>query len=161
MSGKGNKGTSQAWSVKTDQHLTDFERNKRPTGTYALAAVLWLVGLAIELCAVLYAAGGLRIDGFEVPVWLVIVIAIVLDIVITFAGVRLWKKASDTTARLKGSAAPTSGVIRAAASSAAFVPMVLFFLFSKNADSKTKVASVIAALVAIGIAVVLVMALVA
>lgn len=149
----------EVWSRSTNQHVTDFQKAKSPIGRRVGAVILWLLGFAIQLLCVLVVAGDLTLGDVRPPAWLVVVLAVIIDAVVTLLGVRLWKDASDVVSRQRGSAAPSAGVVRAAASSAAFVPMVLFFLFAHNVDGRTRGASLVAALVAAAVCAVATVAL--
>ena len=84
----------ESWSKRQDQHRTDFEKPPSALGPRVGAWVLWLVGLALEASCVLYATGVIAIPGVELPAWLVVAVALVLDLVLVLVAASLWKKAA-------------------------------------------------------------------
>lgn len=132
----------EQWATQTDEHRTDFAKAEKPIKYQVCAWALWIVCLAVEFIGVLAAAGSLRVPLLtDVPV-LSVAIALVAGLALVLTAQRLWKKAGSL-ARDKH-----QGVIGVVMACAAYVPMCLFFLTAKNADTKTRVASVVAALVA-------------
>jgi hypothetical protein len=157
--GSGSDGR-ETWSRQTDQHATDFKRAKSPAGYRVGAIILWLLGIAIETFATLYVAGDASFGSADVPWGVVVAVAVVLDVVLVLLGASLWKKAGEARAKAKGTAVSgDTGAVRVVLSTLAFVPMVLFFAVSKNASTKTRLLSVISALVAVGCLAALVVAL--
>lgn len=135
-----------AWTRQRDLHVTDFEKQRSPRPLQALAIVAWVLGFALQAAGVLCAAG--RIPTGPVPGGVVCAVALVLDLVLVLWGASQWRSAGVLKARMAGTADPGQGLTRVALSSAAFVPMALFFLVAKNAGSKAKLTAVICAVVA-------------
>ncbi len=138
------------WTRTTDEHATDFARAKSPTGPRVGAIVAWLVGLALEAFGTLYATGDVRPSWMDLPPVLVAIVCAVVDVVLVLVGAALWRRAGVLAAKAKGtSKAGNAGMVRVVLSTAAFVPMVLYFAVSKNASARTRASSVIAAIVTV------------
>ncbi len=140
----------ESWSKRQDQHRTDFEKPPSALGPRVGAWVLWLVGLALEASCVLYATGVIAIPGVELPAWLVVAVALVLDLVLVLVAASLWKKAARRAFQA-GAAGVSAGASKVGVimTSVAFIPMLAFFASAKNADRKTVGTAAVLALVVV------------
>lgn len=147
--------TTKAWTRQSDQHATDFKRQQSPKPLQALAIFSWVVGFILQAAGVLSAAG--KIPTGPVPAALVCVVALIADVVLVLWGASLWRKAGVLKTRMAGAAEIGPGLMRVALSSAAFIPMALFFLAAKNASAKAKLIAVVCALISVAVIVLLAM----
>ena len=143
---KDQEKNEGAWATKTDEHRTDFTREKGGAGSSLAALALWVLGIACEVFGVLVVAGKLDL-GLAVPLrWVILLVCVVVAAAACLTATRIWSAAAKKTGK-RG----TSNVA-VALSSASFVPMAFYFLVSKNAAASTKaVACVAAAVVVIAI----------
>lgn len=140
-------------STSTEELLAATRKNALP---YRIGAiVLWIVAIVFEVLAILVFTKKLQ-PGFamENPGYTITWIAcLVLDLVALVIGSQLWKKGNHLDpAPAKNKARffiqNNLGVIVAII---AFLPFLIIALLDKNADKKTKLIAVIAAVVALGI----------
>lgn len=110
------------------------------------AIVLWALGIACEVMAILVMNGTLFLPGFPKTTWLIV--WIVLDLVLVVIGSQLWKHANHVSPASKENklaywVQTELGVIIAAI---AFAPVIILLLTNKDLDKKTKqVGSIVAA----------------
>ena len=163
MAQKDDPKTSQdgAWSRQTDAHVTDITREKPPTATRAATVLLWVVGFALEALAVLVAADRLPFlqGGGTLARVILVAACVVLDLLLTLLAARLWRNASQADRRITGRDNPHLALAGAVGACIAFVPMVLFFATSRNAEKRLVVAASAAAIATVVVLVVLVLIL--
>ena len=162
MAQKDNPKTPEdgAWSRQSDAHVTDITREKPPVAARAATVALWLVGLALEVFAVLVATDNIAVLQIGMPARVIIVAAcVVVDLLLTLVAARLWRNASQADRRITGRDNPHLALVGAVGACIAFVPMVLFFATSKNAEKRLVIAAAAAALATAAVLVVLVLML--
>lgn len=135
----------EQWATKSDEHRTDFAKPPSAKGPAVAAWALWVVGLALECLGVVALAGYPHIPGLsDVPV-ATLVVALVVDLVLVLVATSFYKRAQTRRAR-KG-----QGVVSAVMATVAFVPMVLFFVTSKNAGPRLRVVATVAAVATVAV----------
>lgn len=143
--------TDGRWSrAHSTQHVTDFAKEKPARGPQVGAWVLWVVGLALEVFAITEVTGSL--DPYvTLTLWqrvLICVGALLVDLVLVLLATRLWRAHTQQRAKARGKKAAGPSRIGVVMACVSFVPMVLFFATSKNADRRTLLVSIVSALVA-------------
>ena len=116
------------------------------------AVVLWVLGLAFEVFAVLIFIGKVNITAFSPLAQ--IIIALIIDLILVAIGSQCWKRANHIEPVSKANATKfwlwnNLGSIVAVI---AFVPFILIALTDKNADKKTKTVASAVAVIALIIA---------
>ena len=136
-------GTGEATKEIREEMHAERKGNALPFRIGAI--VLWVLGIACEVVAILTANGTLFLPGPSQMTWLII--WIVADLVLVVIGSQLWKHANHISPaskenRLAYWAQTDLGIIIAVI---AFAPIILLMLSNKNLDKKTKqVCSVVA-----------------
>lgn len=137
-------GTGEATKEIREEMHAERKGNALPFRIGAI--VLWVLGIACEVVAILTANGTLFLPGPSQMTWLII--WIVADLVLVVVGSQLWKHANHISPASKENklaywAQTDLGIIIAVI---AFAPIILLMLSNKNLDKKTKqVCSIVAA----------------
>lgn len=129
----------EQWATKSDEHRTDFAKPPSAKGPAAAAWALWIVGFALECLGVVALAGWPHIPGLSDVPAATLAVALVADLVVVLLATSFYKRAQARRSK-KG-----QGVVPAVMATVAFVPMVLFFVTSKNAGPRLRVAATVAA----------------
>lgn len=124
------------------------EKGKPAGGLRIGAIVLWLLGIACEVAAILLINKTLSLPG-SLTTWLIV--AIVADMAFVIIGSQLWKKANhqdpaSEANKLKFWLWNNMGVIAAVV---AFFPLIIVLLRSKDLDPKTKKLVTVIAVIAL------------
>ncbi len=139
---QGGSGAEATQAVREEMHA---ERSGKALPFRIAAIVLWALGVACEVVAILTANGTLFLPGPSQMTWLII--WIVADLALVIAGSQLWKRANHIAPASKDNKAAywvqtDLGIIIAVI---AFAPIILLMLSNKNLDKKTKqVCSIVA-----------------
>lgn len=113
------------------------------------AVVLWALGIACEIMAILVANGTLFLPGLSQMAW--IIAWVIADLVFVVVGSQLWKHANHVSPASKENklaywVQTDLGIIIAAI---AFAPIVIVLLSNKNLDKQTKRIGSIVAVIAL------------
>ncbi|BDE95264.1 hypothetical protein [Raoultibacter timonensis] len=143
---QGGSGTAATQAVREEMHA---ERKGNALPFRIGAVVLWVLGIACEVMAILVANGTLFLPAFSQMAW--IIVWIVADLVLVVAGSQLWKHANHLFPASKENklaywVQTDLGIIIAAI---AFAPIVIVLLSNKNLDKQTKQIGSIVAVVAL------------
>ncbi|MCL2529008.1 MAG: hypothetical protein FWE41_01550 [Coriobacteriia bacterium] len=126
-----------------------------PTTFRLLAVVLWVLGIALEVAAILIILGVIAVG--NPIVW--IIVALVLDLILVVAGAFLWKRANkiDPPSEKNKVEFFIKTQLGAIIAVIAFAPILFFLLTDKNLDKKAKtLVSIVAAvclLAAVGLSI--------
>lgn len=125
---------------------------KNTTGLRVGAFVLWAIGLALEIAAVLVLNGTIPV-GANIKLY-VLIGALVLDMIAVIIGSQLWKKANHLNPASEKNKLTfwlwnNMGVIAAVI---CFAPIIVLFLTNKDLDKKSKAIVTVVAVVALLIA---------
>lgn len=139
---------------KPKQAVVSAENKSKATNKRLVAIILWVLGLAAEIAAILLINGTIFIDTKANPnLKLILLIgAIVVDAILVIIGSQLWKGANrldpvSEKNKLKFFLWNQMGVIAAIV---CFLPMIIFLLTQKDLDAKTKkITTIVAAIVLI------------
>ena len=117
------------------------------TGLRIGAVVLWLLALALEVCALMVFVG--KLDLRFMPQVAQLIAFLVLDLIAVIVGAQLWKKANHIDPvseknQLKFWLWNNMGVI---AMAICFFPFIILVLTNKEADKKTKTIATVAAVI--------------
>ncbi len=140
---QGGSGAEANKAVREEMHA---ERKGSALPIRIGAIVLWVLGIACEVMAVLVMNRTLFLPGPSPMTWLII--WLVVDLVLVVVGSQLWKRANHISPASKENklaywVQTDLGVIIAAI---AFAPIIILMLTSKDADKRTKqVGSIVAA----------------
>ncbi|WP_139651863.1 hypothetical protein [Raoultibacter phocaeensis] len=143
---QGGSGAAATEAVREQMH----EERKGNALPFRIGAiVLWVLGIACEVMAILVANGTLFLPGLSQMAW--IIVWIVADLVFVVVGSQLWKRANHLSPASKENKLAywmqtDLGVIIAAV---AFAPIVIVLLSNKNLDKKTKQLGSIVAVIAL------------
>ena len=118
-------------------------------GLRAGAIVLWVVGLGLEILALLVALGNINLK-FLPSLWQLIIL-LVLDLACVIIGSQLWKKANHIKPASEKNKLTfwlwnNMGVIACVID---FLPIIIVLLANKNLDKKTKTIATVVAIVAL------------
>lgn len=132
---QGGSGGAATQAAREEMHA---ERKGNALPFRIAAIVLWVLGIACEVVAILTANGTLFLPGLSQMVWLII--WIVADLVLVVVGSQLWKRANHISPASKESKVAywvqtDLGIIIAVI---AFAPIILLMLSNKDLDKKTK-----------------------
>ncbi len=128
---------------------------KSTTGLRIGAVILWVLGLAFEIVAILILNGKIPFgDMFNMDIMYGIIIALVLDMIAVIIGSLLWKKANHIHPASKANKLTfwlwnNMGVITAVI---CFAPIIIILLNNKNLDKKSKSVLTVVAVIALLIA---------
>ena len=148
---KEKKYVAAETGKETTKETTQKRKQAKPVGNAGplrvWAVVLWVLALALEVCALMVYLGKLDLQ-FMPQLWQLILF-LVLDLVCVIIGSQLWKKANHIDPvseknKTKFWLWNNMGVIVA---SVAFVPFAILTLTDKNADKKTKTIATVAAVI--------------
>lgn len=143
---QGGSGAAATKAVRDEMH----EERKGNALPFRIGAiVLWVLGIACEVMAILVANGTLFLPGLSQMVW--IIVWIVADLVLVVIGSQLWKRANHLSPASKENklaywVQTDLGIIIAAV---AFAPIVIVLLSNKNLDKQTKQIGSIVAIIAL------------
>jgi len=147
----GGSGAAATQALRDEMHA---ERAGNALPFRIGAAVLWAVGIALEVAAILVANSTLYLPKLPAAGW--VVIFLVIDLIAVVAGSQLWKRANHLAPASKENklaywVRTELGVIVAVI---AFAPMIVLTLANKDMDEKSKqvcsIVAGIALLVAVG-----------
>lgn len=143
---QGGSGGAATQAAREEMHA---ERKGNALPFRIAAIVLWVLGIACEVVAILTANGTLFLPGLSQMVWLII--WIVADLVLVVVGSQLWKRANHISPASKENKVAywvqtDLGIIIAVI---AFAPIILLMLSNKDLDKKTKQACSIVAGIAL------------
>lgn len=118
-------------------------------GLRAGAVILWVLALAMEVCAFLVLGG--KLDLKFAPVLYQLIGFLVLDLIFVIVAAQLWKKANHIRPASERNKAAfwlwnNLGVIMAIV---CFVPMIILLFTNKDLDKKTKTIAIVAAVIAL------------
>lgn len=139
---QGGSGATATQAVREEMHA---ERKGNALPFRIGAIVLWVLGIASEVVAILVANSTLYLPKFPAMTW--IVIFLIIDLVLVIIGSQLWKRANHLNPASKENklaywAQTDLGIIIAVI---AFAPILLLMLTNKDLDKKTKqVCSIVA-----------------
>jgi len=143
------KKTTAKKSAPTKERKVKPAKEKAPegsaTGLRVAAFILWFVGIAMEVAAILLLNGTIYLGGNELT-WLLVALGV--DLVAVVIASQLWKKSNridpaSEKNKLKFFLWNNLGVIM---SIIAFLPILILLLKNKDLDAKTKkIASIVAA----------------
>ena len=141
-------------STNKEELLAITRKNALP---YRIGAIiLWVLGLAFEVFAILFFTHKLEMSfTTENPGWTISwVVCLVLDLACVIIGSQLWKKANhlDPASAKNKTRFWIHNNLGVIISVIAFVPFIIFILLDKSADKKSKTIAAIAAAVALVIA---------
>ncbi|MEF9875451.1 MAG: hypothetical protein RR772_00935 [Gordonibacter sp.] len=139
-------GTEANKAIREEMH-TERKGNALPFRIGAI--VLWVLGIACEVMAILVVNRTLFLPGPAPMTWLII--WLVVDLVLVIVGSQLWKHANHLSPASKDNklaywVQTDLGVIIAAI---AFAPIIILMLTSKDTDKRTKQVGTIVAAVAL------------
>ena len=102
------------------------------------AIILWILGIACEVVAILNVAGKLELPKFNQTVWLIGLI--VLDLIFVVIGSMLWKKANhiDPASEKNKTKFWLWNNLGSIISVLAFLPLIIVVLTNKDLDKRTK-----------------------
>ncbi len=114
------------------------------------AVVLWIVGIAFEVLAILFMAKKLYLPPNSM-VWMIG--SLIVDCVCVVIGSQLWKKANhmDPASEANKTKFFIQNQLGAIISVLAFLPFIILVLINKDADKNTKLVATIVAVVALAI----------
>ncbi|MBQ4505945.1 MAG: hypothetical protein II971_01690 [Firmicutes bacterium] len=113
------------------------------------AVILWILGLAFEICAFLVLQGKINLN--FMPSMYQLIGFIVLDLIAVVIGSHLWKKANHIAPASEANKVKfwlwnNLGLI---ASIVCFLPIVILLLTNKDLDKKTKTIATVVAIIAL------------
>ena len=108
------------------------------TGRRGGAFIVWFLGIACEVLAILELLKKVSLPKFEMMTW--VIILIVLDLVFVVIGSMLWKKANHIDPRSEKNKVGfwTWNNLGTIMSVIAFLPLVIFIFTNKDLDKKSK-----------------------
>ena len=133
---------------KTDEYSVDANGNiirgakeytkKSATGRRIGAFVLWFLGIACEVLAILELLKKVTLPKFDLTTWLIILI--VADLIFVVCGSLLWKKANHIDPRSEKNKFGfwTWNNLGTIVSVLAFLPLVILIFTNKDLDKKSK-----------------------
>lgn len=144
-----HQGGSSAAATKAAREEMHAERKGSALPFRIGAIVLWVLGIACEIMAILVANGTLFLPGFSQMAWIIAWIA--ADLVLVVVGSQLWKRANHLSPASKENklaywVQTDLGIVIAAI---AFAPIVIVLLSNKSLDKQTKQIGSIVAIVAL------------
>ena len=142
---------------KQGKQIIEAKQNagKSTTGLRIGAIILWVVGLAFEIVAILILKGKIPFgDMFNMNIMVGLIGALVLDLAAVIIGSQLWKKANHIHPASEANKFTfwlwnNMGVIAAAI---CFAPIIILLLNDKNMDKKSKTIVTVVAVIALLIA---------
>ena len=149
-------------SKKKDEYSIDANGNiirgakeytkKSATGRRIGAVVLWLLGIACEVLAILEVFKKVTLPKFDMTVWLIALI--VVDLIFVVIGSQLWKKANhiDPASEKNKVKFWLWNNLGSLVSVIAFLPLIIIVLTNKDMDKKSKGIVSVVAIVALLIA---------
>ncbi len=122
------------------------------TGRRVGAFVLWFLGIACEVLAILELLKKVTLPKFDMTVWLIILI--VADLIFVICGSLLWKKANHIDPRSEKNKVGfwTWNNLGTIVSVLAFLPLIILVLLNKDLDKKSKGLVSVVAVVALAVA---------
>ena len=143
-----SKSKSQDYSINKEGKIVNVsaidKKGAKPRRFCAI--ILWILGIAAEVVAILNVVGKLELPKFSQMVWLIGLI--VIDLVFVIIGSMLWKKANhiDPASEKNKTKFWLWNNLGSIVSVIAFLPLIIFVLTNKDMDKKTKtIVSVVAA----------------
>lgn len=139
---QGGSGAAATHAVREEMHV---ERKGTALPFRIGAAILWVLGIAFEVTAILVANSTLYLPKLPAMTW--VILFLVVDLALVVAGSQLWKRANHLSPVSKENklaywAQTDLGIIIAVI---AFAPVILLMLTNKDLDKKTKqVCSIVA-----------------
>lgn len=134
---------------KAKQAVVSAENKSKATNKRLVAIILWVLGLAAEIAAILLINGTIYIAN-ETTKLIVLIGAIVVDAALVITGAQFWKGANrldpaSEKNKVKFFLWNQMGVIAAIV---CFVPLIIVLLTNKELDAKTKkITTIVAAVV--------------
>ncbi len=133
----------EQWAKTGDDHRTDFARAKSPVPLRAAAVAVWVACAAVETLGCCFAASVLEAPVLSDLPALTVALCAAVCLAGALGGQVVWKKASP------GGREGAAKLVSAGMSCLAFPPMALFFLVSKNASGRVKLAAALGAAAAV------------